>query len=220
MIPRPFPFPARESALCDTQSEVLKREAANHPTRCVLDLGCSDLRRYSEHWVSASEFYVGMDMDHAALTRAKLKPASGSALFVTGTAERIPFPNDFFDVVVLNDMLAYCDQPKVLREVRRVLSPSGLAISLHNNSVGWSIYKLYRPEKPALIEWGHTALVILNTIQLNFTGRRLFRTQVNSERRLRSAISASGLTLIRFWSSQGAYRWFHFVARKDPSTAS
>jgi len=52
-----------------------------------------------------------------------------------GSAEAIPFPNDFFDSVICRCVLHHVENPHVaLQEMRRVLKPGGKIVFLETNS--------------------------------------------------------------------------------------
>lgn len=209
-----FPLAAREQALAETQREVFANLKIIGQAPALLDVGCADMRRYSEQCRAVAGYYIGLDLDFKALRCGATRSAGKPACLVNGSAERLPFAPATFEIVVLNDTLAYCDQTPALREAARVLVPGGRLISLNNNSIGWSFYKLRYPEKPWLTEWAHSLLVLANTLQSQFTGRRIFRTRFNTETALRRALTTADLEVERLWTSRRAYRWIHFIARK------
>jgi len=165
------------------------------------------LRQHARH-------YIGLELSFSAIAGARKRYGDDCAL-VNGNAERLPFADSSFDAVFLNDMLAYCDKPGVMSEVARVLRPGGRAVSLHNNSAGWSFYKLRYPEKPAVLEWLHSAVVLANTFVRRLTGWRPFHTTFNTRADLVEAVLDAGLSLDSVWSTRKAYRWWHFIARKQ-----
>lgn len=68
-----------------------------------------------------TETVVGVD-----LSRPMLLQAENDDLLVQGLADRLPFADDAFDVVVGRSVLHHLpDLPAVYREIRRVLRPSG-----------------------------------------------------------------------------------------------
>lgn len=56
----------------------------------------------------------------------------------TGTLEQAQLPSDCFDVVTMWDVLEHVHDPKAtLREVRRILKPSGVLVARVPNASGW-----------------------------------------------------------------------------------
>lgn len=72
---------------------------------------------------------VGLDFSTTNLAKARdltSGDASASATFVSGPAERLPFPDGSFDAVVCECAVStFPDQPRVLAEFARVLTPGG-----------------------------------------------------------------------------------------------
>jgi SAM-dependent methyltransferase len=93
----------------------------------VLDVGCGDgalVRELSERLPNVLEL-IGLDPDEAALGQAR-EFADGRAAFVRASAERLPFPDRRFDLVVSTLSLHHwADQPAGLAEVARVLAADG-----------------------------------------------------------------------------------------------
>jgi len=67
--------------------------------------------------------------------------------FLRGTAEELPFPSGFFDVVICRLALPYTDNARAFAEVSRVLRPGGKYF-LKISGVRWYLLEL----KQALIE--------------------------------------------------------------------
>ncbi|MBV9510615.1 MAG: methyltransferase domain-containing protein [Caulobacteraceae bacterium] len=115
-------------------------------------------RRVTEAWGSAGALdvlglgyatpYLGAFQPAARRTVAAMPaaqgvevwPASGGALTCLGDEQRLPFPNALFDRVLVIHALEEADDPlAMLREVWRVLSPSGRVILAAANRRGiWS----------------------------------------------------------------------------------
>lgn len=207
-----LPWADREAALAIEQASVLARLGAAG-TFDILDVGCANGRAYSRDLRAFARHYVGFELSYPALVGARDRLGTECQL-VNGNAESLPFAADSFDVVFLNDMLAYCDKPQVLREASRVLRPGGVIVSLHNNSLGWSLYKMRHPEKPLLVEWSHSLVVIANSLLHRATGLRLFHTTFNTRADLVCAALDSGLAIDAVWWTRKVYRWWHFIARK------
>ena len=72
---------------------------------------------------------TGIDMTPEMLAKARMAAAEMGASnveFVESEAERLPFPNESFDVVISNGVIDLIpDKDAVFAEVFRVLSPGG-----------------------------------------------------------------------------------------------
>src|SRR3990172_9573052 len=97
----------------------------------VLDLGCGDgllTATLATHGARA----VGIDIDRSALHAAVARmdtTRAGSAHFVEGRIECLPFPDDAFDVVTAVTVLRLVsDRATAAREAARVLRPGGRLI--------------------------------------------------------------------------------------------
>ncbi|MDP3014043.1 MAG: class I SAM-dependent methyltransferase, partial [Candidatus Subteraquimicrobiales bacterium] len=68
----------------------------------------------------------GIDISNAAIKAVK-EENSLKGEFVAGDAQELPFPRDFFDVVVIMDVLEHLENPqKAILEIKRVLKPGGI----------------------------------------------------------------------------------------------
>jgi len=119
----------------------------------MLDVGCGHSALLASS-IDRGGHAVGMDVDLAALSR--------NAFFrsrVAGNAERLPFGDDSFDLVVMAWVLEHLARPiAVFREIHRVLSPGGrvafvtpnawnynawLIRLVPNRLHGWFTFRLY-----------------------------------------------------------------------------
>jgi ubiquinone/menaquinone biosynthesis C-methylase UbiE len=94
----------------------------------VLDLACGDghLADSLLPWLNGRARYVGLDMSEAELARAREKVSDSRAHFLKGIAQKIPFPDASFDLVLCHMalMLMLPLEPVIL-EISRVLRPGG-----------------------------------------------------------------------------------------------
>ena len=100
-----------------------------------LDCGCAD-GGYTAHLVElGAESATGVDPDGDRIGLARERtPAGASVRFVEGTAEALPFAEDCFDGVLLNEVLEHVrDERRALREIRRVLRPGGYLVIMSPN---------------------------------------------------------------------------------------
>jgi demethylmenaquinone methyltransferase/2-methoxy-6-polyprenyl-1,4-benzoquinol methylase len=71
---------------------------------------------------------TALDQSEAMLSvaRRRTPPVGGSVTFVTGQAERLPFPDGSFDALTFTYLLRYVDDPAAtMRELARVVAPGG-----------------------------------------------------------------------------------------------
>ncbi len=99
----------------------------------VLDLGCAF--GYGTRFLCNRYDAYGHDLSSAYIDRARRSVPS--AAFTCGPANIVPYPDDFFDGVVLLDVLEHVpDERAVLDEIARVLRSQGrLVLSVPNQ--GW-----------------------------------------------------------------------------------
>ncbi len=100
----------------------------------VLDWGCGN-GDISSTLCPTHEVY-GLDMDEAALKRAARKGLK----VLKGDLSTIPYPEAFFDVVLMTDVIEHVpSREQSFSEIRRVLKPSGsyLSITPRYDSAAW-----------------------------------------------------------------------------------
>lgn len=107
----------------------------------VLDIGCGagNMPKAIKHYRPDLEVW-GADLSLGAI-RAAVQDSNGSK-FIPATGENLPFPDDHFDAVTMFDVLEHFAEPKMtLREIRRVLRPTGLFhLFLPLEKQPWTIY--------------------------------------------------------------------------------
>lgn len=96
----------------------------------VLDIGCGDgfLTNKLAH---ISQKAVGIDLSSSGLKFAKSKITSNNVMLVLGSAESLPFKDDFFDVVTLFEVIEHVPVNRVnnvAEELFRVLKKGGKVI--------------------------------------------------------------------------------------------
>ena len=103
----------------------------------VLDLGCA----FGYGTARIARYYDtdGLDASPDYIHRARRN--ASNARFTLGVAERLPYPDDHFDAVVLLDVLEHvADERAVVAEIARVLRPGGLLVVSvpHSGLLRWA----------------------------------------------------------------------------------
>ncbi|HXX89099.1 MAG TPA: class I SAM-dependent methyltransferase [Acidimicrobiales bacterium] len=123
--------PVQVATLAEAQREL-------RDVRAVLDVGCGTgqlLRRAAVRFPGAE--LVGADPAPGMLERARESPKD-EIEFVNAAAEKLPFPDARFDLVVTTlSFHHWADQQQGLREVRRVLRDEGLFVLTDGSVPGW-----------------------------------------------------------------------------------
>lgn len=127
----PFYDPVTKLFGMEDSRRLLLQQAQLEPRQSVLDVGCGtgtmavQLKR-----AHPSLEVIGVDPDPRALARARRKAARAGVdvRFDQGYADTLAYPNGRFDRVFSSMMfhhLSRDEQPRMLRELRRVLKPGG-----------------------------------------------------------------------------------------------
>ncbi len=130
------------------------------PPRCrILELGCGpgalweeNLARIPPGWdITLSDFSSGM-LEGTWRKFEKLRPFQYKVI----DAQSIPYGSSTFDAVIANHMLFFVsDRPAALREIHRVLNPSGHFYATTNSERNMiEIAALLAKFDPALGDWG------------------------------------------------------------------
>jgi SAM-dependent methyltransferase len=115
------------SSYADNWDDQRLREAVlKHvrPETALLDLGAGAGRVKEMNFRGVARRVTGIDPD----PRVRSNPFLDEAL--QGLADRLPFPDATFDIVVCDNVLEHLEDPeRVLREIARVLNPGGLFLA-------------------------------------------------------------------------------------------
>jgi SAM-dependent methyltransferase len=119
--------------------EAVMTAISETPNR-VLDIGCS-LGLGSDYFPHNTQ-YVGLDQDVDALEFATHRFGSHGKRFINGSADQIPWPDRYFDLVVMMDVVEHMQTQKMLRvleEVNRVMAYGGtLCLSTPDGKLGFA----------------------------------------------------------------------------------
>ena len=122
----------------------------------VLDIGCGPAV-YTDRLLASGHEVYGVDVSEKMITLAESKGFKNAHFFV-GTAEKLDFPDRFFDGALCIGVLEYLDSfEEAIKETARVIRDGGIAIftvpnaaSLLNQCEHWlraivkAMYKLFR----------------------------------------------------------------------------
>lgn len=104
-----------------------------HGGERLLDVGCGNGLYYSKLKVHQPELdYIGIDLMPSMVENHPL--AGDKNRVFLGNAEKLPFPDHSFDIVMANHMMHHIDNIEVaLSEFQRVLAPSGIVVIATNS---------------------------------------------------------------------------------------
>lgn len=112
---------------------------AGYRGKAVLEVGCGaavDLARFAKGGAIAT----GIDLASSAIDLAKSNFAQQGLAgdFRIANGERMPFPDNTFDLVYAHGVVQYtADPPRLVEECRRVLKPGGEAVFQVYNRISW-----------------------------------------------------------------------------------
>ena len=121
------------------------REQANDAfaelgTYRVLDVGCGE-KPYEPLFAPFTSSYVGVD------------PVENPRAELRGSVEELPVEDESFDVVLCNQVLEHCDDPRrAVSELRRVTAPGGRVLASTHGVMA------YHPSPTDYWRWTHAGL--------------------------------------------------------------
>lgn len=167
--------------------EIVDRAAAKNPTS-VLDVGCGNGNILMQLLDIGAALY-GLDLSPNMIAEAERRLGERASLTV-GDAERLPYEDHTFDLVICNASFHHYPHPDaVLGEIRRVLKPRGTFI-------------LGDPTAPAPVR------ALLN---LSFQGKRAGDFKIYGKKEIYRMLAARGF-VVENWRRLN-YRAFVAVAR-------
>ncbi len=109
---------------------LLERFAGPLAKRRVLDCGCG-AGEYVRALLARGADAYGVEFDERKLAAPSVRDAALEARLAVGDLEALAFPDESFDVALLNEVLEHVpDDAAALAEVRRVLRPDGRLVLL------------------------------------------------------------------------------------------
>jgi len=112
----------------------------------ILDLGCGS-GYYVKYLVDKGAEAYGIDLSGEYIKQAKSYVSSDRANFKIASAINVPFRNEYFDKVLMTEVIEHVpNNKKALKEVRRVLKTGGSAVitTINRNSYMNIAYGLKR----------------------------------------------------------------------------
>jgi len=176
----------------DLIKDFISRYKLTHKQIKVLDIGCADLRDYSFYLIENCEDYIGIDINALDIQRAKFKTKDISKCKIYEMDVRnLKFLDKTFDLIVCNNVLAYTNQTEAINKIFDYLNTEGILVSFNNNTIQYSLYKIFHHTKPFLIEVVHSVVVIINTWFFKLTSIRLFHTVFNTRNSILKLLKSS-----------------------------
>jgi ubiquinone/menaquinone biosynthesis C-methylase UbiE len=120
-------------------------EMVNFPQWCgrrVLEVGCG-LGTDAEQFARNGAVYTGIDLTDTSIDmcRNRFTVQGLSGTFKVADAERLPFPNDSFDLVYSHGVIHHTPNTEAaVAEIHRVLRPGGTAIVMLYHSNSWNYW--------------------------------------------------------------------------------
>ena len=105
------------------------------PYKALLDVGCGTGFLIDMLAGQKAARYCGVDLSGEMIRVAKGKAIPG-AEFIEGSADKLPYPDESFDIVTCSQSFHHYPYPeKAMQEAKRVLKPGGLYI-LSDTGIG------------------------------------------------------------------------------------
>lgn len=138
----------------------------------VLDIGCGP--RGSLEWATNTSERVGLDT--LADKYVKLEGKNHDMTYVQASAENIPFPDNYFDVVSSFNSLDHVDDLALsIKEIKRVLKKGGyflLIADIHDHATicepsafDWNIIHIFSPELTLITEHHYEGNLMYKSIR-------------------------------------------------------
>jgi ubiquinone/menaquinone biosynthesis C-methylase UbiE len=137
----------RASSLGDITEELERRLifglAGELGGRTILDVGCGDGTLVAAFRNCGAASVVGCDIDPQMVARGNDRARCDQVQFTVASAERLPFPDDSFDIATIITVLAFLPEPETaLLEIARVLKRGGRLVI--GDLAKWSLWAASR----------------------------------------------------------------------------
>ncbi len=115
---------------------VLKDAITKTSDKKCLDFGCS-LGYITGYLGRHFSKVIGIDVDDYAVKKAKIINKFPNVFFFISQENKVPFLDNFFDVVVFNQIYEHVENPSaIVSEIKRVLKPGGVCYFGARNKLG------------------------------------------------------------------------------------
>lgn len=111
----------------------------------LLDVGCGTGEILNRIANNKNQKYYGLDLSDKMLEIAKAKKNSKNITYVNGDSEKMPFKDNFFDIVICVESFHHYPNPNnVAKEFKRILKKGGVLIicDMYRRQPLRSIYNL------------------------------------------------------------------------------
>jgi len=124
----------------------LIKKYLNLENKKILDVGCG-VGVYAKKFAQTSKEVYGTDIDEASIKEAKKNYPD--IKFFAAPAEKLPFPDNLFDIVFLHEVLEHVvDDKKAVQEAYRVLKPGAkIVIFVPNRLYFFETHGIYLAKK-------------------------------------------------------------------------
>jgi 2-polyprenyl-3-methyl-5-hydroxy-6-metoxy-1,4-benzoquinol methylase len=180
----------------------LLRLARPRPGDRVLEVGCG-AGHVLERFAVASR--TGIDLSPGMLARTRRRLGAGVTLS-RASADRLPFPDAAFDVVVCTEVLEHTPDPAaVVAELMRVAGPHGRVVVSIPNETEIDRVKRVLGRTPVLRRWLRTLAAEGNEWHLHRFDLALLRRIIAGSARIRGLVGIPGRLLpLRYVALLGA----------------
>ncbi|KKR10287.1 MAG: hypothetical protein A3D24_02455 [Candidatus Blackburnbacteria bacterium RIFCSPHIGHO2_02_FULL_39_13] len=109
-------------------ASIIKFHTKKSDRAMLLDIGCST-GVVTKHLSQYFKYSVGIDADESAIRKAKKAYVKKNLEFLLMNAENTRYKDNYFDVIVLNQVYEFVNNQKALvNEIYRILKPGGICI--------------------------------------------------------------------------------------------
>jgi SAM-dependent methyltransferase len=175
----------------------------------LLEDGCG-VGQYVRALAPLAKLVIGLEIEAGRLREAAAVPIpSGNARFVAGAGERLPFPENTFDVVLSHEVLEHVQNDReALAEIFRVLRPGGRLILFCPNR--WYPFETHGIYWRGTYHFGNIPLV--NYLPDAIRNKLAPHVRAYSSRKLRALLAPMPARILRSAVIFGAYD--NIIARR------
>ncbi len=119
----------------------------------LLEIGCS-VGYQTNVYAKFFKQVIAMDIDEAAVTRAKNESPNANVEYVVADAMKIDQPSGSFDVIACSHIYEHVpDATKLISEIHRLLKPGGICYFAAGNRLTWSEPHYHLPLLSVIPKW-------------------------------------------------------------------